>query len=462
MSINYAELEKITRQLKEFVTGSICKKVTQYLKNALVIEFRKKGKEISLLFYIDSKNTFIGLTNFWYDAPKNPYHFTILAKKYLSNLLVKDFYCEYKDRILHIVFEGYEIIAEFLGKNGNIFLLDDSKKILSVLHNRDGEKRLEKAGQQYIPLGSLTQKVFNIREQFANIPENSFIEEITRFYLKKLAIDKIDLEIDSILIEIKRKKEYLEKLEFEYNTSDESIYKETADLIIENLYDYNAIKDKIKIKLIENKSLTENAQYFYEIYKKYQRKKLQLSQYMLSIKEKINLLESKINSLIETKNKVENNLINPFTILKNKNQSKERKEKQLDKESSSLYNILRLENGKRIVYGKSAAGNNEILRKFGKGNFWWFHTRDYQGPFVLLLDKEITFQDIKTAATFAVHFSKGKNAGKVSVIYTRCKYVKPIPTITGKVNYTNEKEIFLSDDSSIIKRIFEINEEGSI
>lgn len=457
MSINYAELQQIVQELKEFIVGSSVKKITQYSFSSLVIEFRKQNKDLSLLIYIDSKNTFLGLTSFWQNAPENPYHFTVVARKYLSNLIIKDFYSEKDDRILHIVFDNFQIIAELLGKNGNIFLIDSSNKILSTLHNRVGEKRIEKAGQNYIPLGSKTQKEFKIRESFLEDDNETLIKKITDFYLKKLSIEKINYEIDNIQGEIIKKKEYLENLAFELENTDETKYKESADFILQNLHYPQNIKDNIKLRLDENLSLTENAQNFYEIYKKYIRKKRQLLDYINSIKEKIKLMEEKHKSLIELKNRVENNNIEPIKILKSQESKKKVKENDFKKESNSLYNILFLQNKKKLVYGKSAAGNDELLKKFGKGNYWWFHVRDYQGPFVILLDENLTSEDLKISSALAFHFSKARNAGKASVVYTKCKYVKKIPKIPGKVTYSQEKEIFVHEEPELIKNIMEIN-----
>ncbi|MCR4421675.1 MAG: NFACT family protein [Exilispira sp.] len=460
MSINYAELEKIVSELKDFVVGSTCKKITQYSKNALTIELRKQNKDLSIIIFIDPKNTFLGIGNFWHQAPKNPYHFTMVARKYLDSMVVKDFYSEKNDRILHFVFDNCSIIAELLGKNGNVFLINNENYIQAVLHNRIGEKRIEKEGYKYIGLGTKTQKEFSIREEFNLNPKISFTEKITSFYLKRISIEKIESQIALIRNELIKKNQYLEKIVEELENVNPLSYKETADLILQNLNDINKIKEKLKIKYIESKTAVENAQYFYELYKKQLRKKEQLSEFIDNLKNQIEELTKKIEILNENKKKVENNEISPYKILFKENEIKDEKSnQQTKKDGSSLYNIITLENGKKLVYGKSSAGNNVILKKFGKGNFWWFHVRDYQGPFVILMDENLTNEDIKIASIFALHFSKGKNAGKTSVIYTRCKYVKPIPKILGKVTYSKEKEILASDDTNLVKKLLQSNEE---
>ncbi len=456
MSINYSELEKIVSELRDFIIGCFIKNITQYTSNAITIEFRKQAREISLIFYIDPKNTFLGNCYFWDHAPKNPYHFTSVARKHLLGLLVQDFYSEKNDRILHIKFEDYEIIAEFLGKNGNIFLINSDNRILAVLHNRAGEKRVEQTGQTYISLGTKTQKEFSIREQFDLNDSKSLVAQITEYYLKNLAIERILQEKRRLENDIQKKTQLYEKLNEEYKDIDEKLYKETADLLIENINNIDSVADKIKLKIDKNKSISENAQYFYDLYKKQIRKKKQLNEYLSSLKITIDKLYNDIEDLNLKIKKTEIGEIDPIKILKKEDENKLHKNKEKTKskvENSSLYNILITENGKRIIYGKTSSGNNEILKKFGKGNFWWFHVRDFQGPFVILQDDNLTLDDIKIASTIAVHFSKGKNAGKVSVIYTRCKYVKTIPKAIGKVIYFNEKEILTEDNPQIIKKI---------
>ena len=461
MSINYAELEKIVEELKDFVIGSICKKVTQYSKNSLTIELRKNNKDLSIIIFIDPKNTFLGIGNFWQAAPKNPYHLTMVARKYLNGLIIKDFFNEKDDRILYFVFDNFKIIAELLGKNGNFFLVDNEDRILSVLHNRVGEKRIEKEGQKYTPLGSKTQKEFSIRNFFQINPEISFCKKITDYYLKQICIDKLDKEIFNIRSEIVKKNQFLEKLKDDLENSDPLIYKETADMILQNINNIEQIKDNLKIRYIQNKSASENAQYFYDLYKKQLRKKEQLSQFIQTIKSNIDNLTEKIEILNESKKKVESGELNPYKVLSKDDENKEKKNTiKITKENGSLYDFVTLDNGKKLVWGKSSAGNNEILKKFGKGNFWWFHVRDYQGPFVIILDENISSEDIKVASTFALHFSKGKNAGKASVIYTRCKYVKTIPKILGKVIYSKEKEVIAVDDPNLIKKMLETRNDN--
>ncbi len=458
MSINYCELEKIVLDLKDFIIGSTIKKITQYNKNALIIEFRKQNKDLDLFLFIDSKYTFLGVCNFWGTAPKNPYHFTVVARKYLSNLVVIDFYSEKNDRILHIKFEQYQIIAELTGKNGNIFLVDKDNKILAVLRNRIGEKRIEKAGQRYIALGSKTQKEFTIREIFLKDPKIAFIKAVTDYYLKELATDKIVNQKKILENELKRKNQYLEKLNIEFDGIDENIYKQTADLIIENINNIDSVKDKLKLKLDEGKTASENAQYFYQLYKKQIRKKRQLQEFINSVKYKINRIINEISILKRTLLELENGQINAENILRSNFDFDKSKEEFSKIESNPLYSIIKTENGKKIVIGKSAAGNNEILKKFGKGNFWWFHIRDFQGPFVILMDQNLTPQEIKICGALALHFSKAKNSGKASVIYTKCKYVKPIPKTIGNATYSKEREIIAFSDSNLIKKLFEINE----
>ncbi|MEJ5273437.1 MAG: hypothetical protein WH035_04860, partial [Spirochaetota bacterium] len=172
-------------------------------------------------------------------------------------------------------------------------------------------------------------------------------------------------------------------------------------------------------------------------------------------------LTKKIEILNESKKKVESGELNPYKVLSKDDENKEKKNSiKITKENGSLYDFVTLDNGKKLVWGKSSAGNNEILKKFGKGNFWWFHVRDYQGPFVIILDENISSEDIKVASTFALHFSKGKNAGKASVIYTRCKYVKTIPKILGKVIYSKEKEVIAVDDPNLIKKMLETRNDN--
>ncbi len=111
----------------------------------------------------------------------------------------------------------------------------------------------------------------------------------------------------------------------------------------------------------------------------------------------------------------------------------------------------------RILVGRTAAENDEMLRSRVRGNDWWFHARDWPGAYVFVKaqpGKSLPLETMLDAATLAVHFSKGKSSGQGDVYYTRVKYLRRAKGARrGTVLPTQEKNIHVKLDPARIERL---------
>jgi predicted ribosome quality control (RQC) complex YloA/Tae2 family protein len=111
----------------------------------------------------------------------------------------------------------------------------------------------------------------------------------------------------------------------------------------------------------------------------------------------------------------------------------------------------------RIIVGRTAAENDELLRKKVRGNDWWFHARDWPGAYVFVKaqpGKSLPLETMLDAATLAVHFSKGKTSGQGDVYYTRVKYLRRAKGARrGTVLPTQEKNLHVKLDPARIERL---------
>lgn len=110
-----------------------------------------------------------------------------------------------------------------------------------------------------------------------------------------------------------------------------------------------------------------------------------------------------------------------FKQLKLKYKQVQQKENQ-DKDYK--YRLFEIE-GFRVLVGKQAESNQEILRIAHKDDLW-FHARGYSGSHVLIqkAGKQPSLKVIQQAAALAAFFSRGKTAGLCPVQYTSRKYVR--------------------------------------
>jgi predicted ribosome quality control (RQC) complex YloA/Tae2 family protein len=83
--------------------------------------------------------------------------------------------------------------------------------------------------------------------------------------------------------------------------------------------------------------------------------------------------------------------------------------------------------GFRILVGRNARENDQLLRRHVRGNDWWLHTRDYAGGYVFIKNqpgKSIPLEVLLDAGTLAVFFSKARRAGKADLYYTQVKHLR--------------------------------------
>lgn len=111
----------------------------------------------------------------------------------------------------------------------------------------------------------------------------------------------------------------------------------------------------------------------------------------------------------------------------------------------------------RILVGRSARENDELLRRHVRGNDWWFHCRDWPGAYVFVrmpAGKAPPLETMLDAANLAVHFSRAKASGAADVSYTRVKHLRRAKGgPKGLVLPTQEKNLHVKLDPSRIERL---------
>ena len=102
--------------------------------------------------------------------------------------------------------------------------------------------------------------------------------------------------------------------------------------------------------------------------------------------------------------------------------------------------------GFELLCGKTGAGNDLIVKRYGKDGDIWFHAKGCPGSHVVIKvagrADELTKKTIEEAATLAAKHSKAANAAKVEVIYTDCCHVrKPKGAPPGTVTVSEYKTV---------------------
>ena len=258
------------------------------------------------------------------------------------------------------------------------------------------------------------------------------------------------------------------KLEKDYKTAENAEeHKLKGDLVTANLHRMKKGDKKIEVQNFydpEQKTVTiplnvrmspsENAQKFYKKYNKAKNALIEIRKQKIQTKREIEYLRGVLSSIDHAQDLSDieeiREELEEQKILKAKKKTKKKK--------SSPANPLAFEtsDGLKVLVGKNNKQNEKITFKIAGKEDLWFHVKDQPGSHTVLLSegKEPSEESILEAATLAAYYSKGQNATKVSVDYTRRKHVKsPKGSKPGMVIYENFSTILVDALEENIKTI---------
>jgi len=280
----------------------------------------------------------------------------------------------------------------------------------------------------------------------------------------KRLIEKLEKEKK----EVERKEEIKQKGELlKYNL--EKIPRGVSLFQIENF-----TGSSMKIELDPELSPLENMEKYFKRYRKLKRKQEWVYKRIDHQIKKLNILE-KLYDYVE---KSDPELIekDPVEFIKKTDFSipvellrrfervitaDEKKRKGIEKTERKKYLLFFSRSGKRILVGKTAEGNDDLLRHKARGNDLWFHAEAVPGSHVILqYNKKSDFSDndIIDAATLCLYFSSLRKQKKGNIVYTFCKYVKkPRGARPGRVTYHQNKTLFLNLDENLVNELKELS-----
>lgn len=165
-------------------------------------------------------------------------------------------------------------------------------------------------------------------------------------------------------------------------------------------------------------TLSENAQRFFEQYKRYAGSVESLSQKLSQLEAKRLVLEEEIKKLEEVSNLREIKEL----------QSEEEKLPEGVKEDISKFRRFILNDDFEVWVGKDSESNDLLTMRYTHPYELWFHVRGTTGSHTVLKQKNKAVtpskEIIETAASIAAYYSKARNATNVPVAYCERKYVR--------------------------------------
>ena len=225
------------------------------------------------------------------------------------------------------------------------------------------------------------------------------------------------------------------------------IQKGDRSATVENFYDEAC--PQMTIDLDVRKTPAQNAQHYYNEYKKSVTAEEKLAVQIQKGEEELQYLESVFDSL--TRATSENDIIQLRLELREQGYIRYAGGKA--KPPKALPPIeYKSSDGFSILVGRNNKQNDQLSLKFAEKSDIWLHTQLITGSHVLILTDGETPPDktIEEAAVIAAVNSSGRNSGLVPVDYCLAKFVKkPTGAKPGKVIFTNYKTAFVKPDSEL-------------
>ena len=223
------------------------------------------------------------------------------------------------------------------------------------------------------------------------------------------------------------------------------------ELVCLNYYDGK----EIRIPLDPTLDAMENAKKYYDRYGKLKRTYEALASLTVESGQELAHLESISNALEIAREEEDLAMIREelaeFGYMKRHGGKKERNRKK----SKPLHYIS--SDGFHMYVGKNNYQNEELTFKMANGKDLWFHAKQMAGSHVIVkleTNDDIPDATYEEAARLAAYYSKGRQAPKVEVDYTRRRNLKKTPSgKPGFVIYHTNYSMSIEPDISGIREI---------
>lgn len=220
---------------------------------------------------------------------------------------------------------------------------------------------------------------------------------------------------------------------------------------LENYYSENL--DKVKIALDQNKTPSQNIQYYYKKYNKLKKSEEAAYEQISQNDDELNYLYSVLTNIqnvdsYEEIEEIKKELIETGYI-KFKKSYKTNKSKPL----KPMHYIS--SDGIDIYVGKNNIQNDYLTLKFANKSDTWLHTKNIPGSHVIIKAYgELPAKTLEEAANLAAYYSKSQNSSNVPVDYTEVKNIKkPNGSKPGMVIYFTNQTIYITPTAPNLKQV---------
>jgi predicted ribosome quality control (RQC) complex YloA/Tae2 family protein len=466
LSLNWREIDRVLAELP--LEGAFVRQVYQPRHPVLVLELYRQGANFRLLFCFATPHLRLHSSSVRPANPSPPPRFAAFLRSRLRDGKILQAAQLGRERIVRLeVARGGERLllwARLWGGAANLIVTDPDGRILDALYRRP--KRGEVSGGRFQPPEpaepSAATDLFQARE-FSG--EGSYNRRVERHYAELERAHERERLLGSARGRLERRENRilagLETLRRRRESQGEpSQLRRCGELILANLHavepgarwltaeDFEA-GEQLRIELDPRAGPAQNAE---DYFRRYRKAKAGLER----LGEDIRSLERELEALRRKKQALEG--VEDPAALAGLAAQEEAEKKAGRKRAGSTGPGLEFASGMfRLLVGRSAAENDELLRRHVRGNDTWLHARDAPGAYVFirgLPGKSVPLDTLLDAANLALHYSKAKGSGRGDVYYTQVKHLRRARNgPAGLVLPTQEKNLHVRLDPRRLARL---------
>jgi len=335
-----------------------------------------------------------------------------------------------------------------------------------VTNSRYSPNVLVNDQNEVFAVSAINLRQFSIDKSLKQMPFHSINQALEYYHKQLISKESFRAEKNTLIQSVKKLYSDLEEkqvtLDEQMQIAEEAdILRMKGDILIANInklkrgdkevslpnpYDSNSLE--LTIKLDEKLSPSDNAQKYFQNYKKAKKSKEIVTKMSSKNKATLDYL-SDVSQRIEQAND-KDTLDSIYIELSKRKIVKEKTvSTKKSKEEAPLFRRYRSSEDFQIFVGRNDKENELLIRQESSPHDMWLHAKQIEGSHVLIRNPEkrpdIPRQTLLEAAVLAASFCKAKHSGIVPIDYTWVKYVRKVKGgKPGFVIYTNEKTLFVS------------------
>jgi predicted ribosome quality control (RQC) complex YloA/Tae2 family protein len=471
---------RVVEELRSSLSGRFLGKIYQLTPLSFAFDFGLRGSFLfvsvepsSPRFYLierrarDLQKASIPLAHFGQllRAKTNGAAVVSVEKDPLDRVVRLTFRCEDETGVV----DFRRLIIQLTGRTANLFLLDETDRIVAVLRGPRGQL----PGEIYSPPeAAATAETDNRDRGPGEIPSGSPSAYADAHYSAIDAAKAFDSRARALLSRLKSSIQRQRKLKEHFQKDlaghgDPDEHKKAGDLLLANVSTavrngdkvvltdyYSEGAPQVEFEIDENTSLQDEAAQRFRLYTKAKRAREEIAGRLGNVDREIEQLERRAQELERISKQRDTAALENFDKAAAPRAPKTGKGKP-EAATKSIPGVRRYlsTDGYEILVGRTARDNDTLTFRLAHPNDLWMHTGDYPGSHVVVRNptrKEIPHRTIIEAAQLAGKFSQASEDSKVVVHYTERKFLsKPKKAAPGLVRLSRFRSITVEPKEAV-------------